>query len=170
MTTTMIRRLRLAPVFAALLLAGCATWNQPKVVAGDSLDTVRTRMGNPTNVYPLPEGGQEFEYATGPFGQRTWMVRFDANGKVLAAEQVLRGETFAKLRIGESKKDDVLRLVGRPSETSRVFLGNFEVWSYRYKENDVWNSMMHVHFDDRGVVKLVQNGPDPMYDDRRPFR
>jgi hypothetical protein len=27
--------------------------------------------------------------------------------------------------------------------------------------------MMHVHFDDAGIVRLMQNGPDPMYDDRR---
>ena len=65
---------------------------------------------------------------------------------------------------------DVLRIVGRPAEISRVHLNNYEVWSYRYIEAGVWNSMMHVHFDEAGIVRLMQNGPDPMYDDRRFFR
>jgi hypothetical protein len=164
-------RSALVPALAALLLAGCASWApQPKIIPGDSADSVRARLGNPTSVYPLP-GGQELEYATGPFGQKTWMVRLDANGKVTSAEQVLTAQTFAKIRTGEFRKDDVLRLIGRPAERSRVYLHNYEVWSYRYKENDVWNSMMHVHFDEDGVVRMLMSGPDPMFsDERRPFR
>jgi hypothetical protein len=46
---------------------------------------------------------------------------------------------------------------------------NYEVWSYRYKEAGVWNSMMHVHFDERGIVRQMLNGPDPRYDDRFRF-
>jgi hypothetical protein len=29
--------------------------------------------------------------------------------------------------------------------------------------------MMHVHFDEAGVVRLMQNGPDPMYEEKRRF-
>ena len=29
--------------------------------------------------------------------------------------------------------------------------------------------MMHVHFDRKGVVRLMQNGPDPMYEEKRFF-
>ena len=63
-------------------------------------------------------------------------------------------------------KDDILRNFGRPAETSAVGYHDYEVWSYRYKEAGVWNSMMHVHFDQQGVVRQMLNGPDPMYDDR----
>jgi hypothetical protein len=63
----------------------------------------------------------------------------------------------------------VLRTIGRPSERSRVAMHNYEVWSYRYKEAGVWNSMMHVHFDEAGIVRLMQNGPDPMYEEKRRF-
>jgi hypothetical protein len=42
---------------------------------------------------------------------------------------------------------------------------DYEVWSYRYRESGVWNSMMHVHFDQAGVVRQMLNGPDPRYQD-----
>ena len=45
-------------------------------------------------------------------------------------------------------------------------MNNYEVWSYRYKEAGVWNSLMHVHFDGQGVVRHMLNGPDPMYEPR----
>jgi hypothetical protein len=66
--------------------------------------------------------------------------------------------------VDAATKDEVLRTVGRPAETSRVALKNYEVWSYRYREANVWNSLMHVHFDDQGVVRQMLNGPDPRYD------
>jgi hypothetical protein len=156
-----------ALVLAAFLLGGCASMTAgPRVVAGDTMDAVRAQMGQPTAVYELP-AGPEYEYASGPFGQRTWMVRFDKQGRVQSVEQVLTGPKFATIRVGEARKKDVLETLGRPAETSRVFLNNYEVWSYRYKENDVWNSMMHVHFDKDGVVRMMQNGPDRMFDERR---
>lgn len=141
---------------------------QPLPPAGESLAGVQARFGKPTSIYP--EGnGQVLEYATGPMGQRTWMAHFGADGKLINMEQALAGPVFARLKVGDSTKDEVLRTIGRPAETSYLALPKLEVWSYRYKENDVWNSMMHVHFDKTGVVRLMQSGPDPMYEERRRF-
>jgi outer membrane protein assembly factor BamE (lipoprotein component of BamABCDE complex) len=157
---------------AALLLAlaGCASWSRgPQVTVGETAAAVQARLGRPAAVYALPDG-QEYEYSNVPFGQATWMVKFDPTGHVRSFEQVLRAEKFATIRIGEARQKDILETFGKPAEVSRVFLHHYLVWSYRYKENDVWNSMMHVHFDEDGVVRMVQNGPDPMYEDRRPIR
>ncbi len=77
---------------------------------------------------------------------------------------------FAKIEVGKARKDEVLRLVGRPAETSRVFQHDDEVWSYRYKESEVWNSLMHVHFDRDGVVRMRMNGPDPLFEHERRAR
>ena len=30
--------------------------------------------------------------------------------------------------------------------------------------------MMHVHFDRAGVLRMMLNGPDPMYEEKRIFR
>ena len=138
----------------------------PHAVPGEPASALEARLGHPTAVYPLPEG-QEWEYATGPFGQRTWMARIGADGRVRGFEQVLTSARFAAIEIDHARKADVLRIVGHPAETSRVMQHNYEVWSYRYKESDVWNSMMHVHFDQDGVVRMMLNGPDRMFDHER---
>lgn len=154
-----------------VLLSACAGagFGGPPPQPGEPIEAVAARLGRPTAIYPLPDG-QEYEYATGPMGQYTWMARFGPDGRLRSYQQVLTGETFATIPLNRATHQDVLRIVGRPAETSRVHLNNYEVWSYRYKEAGVWNSMMNIHFDKDGVVRLMQNGPDPMYDERRFFR
>ncbi|MEO7497002.1 MAG: outer membrane protein assembly factor BamE [Massilia sp.] len=161
--------IKITTFVGALLLAGCATLGRTPPLVGDSVDAVRAKFGQPTAVYALPDG-QVLEYASGPMGQFTWMARIGADGRMRSFEQVLTGEKFATIKPGVATKDQVLRTIGRPAEVSRVALRNYEVWSYRYKENGVWNSMMHVHFDANGVVGLMLNGPDPMYEEKRFFR
>ena len=136
---------------------------------GDTRDAVIAKFGAPTGVHQAP-GGQVLEYATGPFGQETWMAHIGADGKLSAFEQVLTGEKFATLKIGTATRDEVLRTLGRPAERSYLALPDLEVWSYRYKENGIWNAMMHAHFDRAGVLRMMQNGPDRMFEEKRFFR
>jgi hypothetical protein len=154
----------------ALLLQGCASMFGPPPMPGDSTDMVVQKFGQPKGVYPAADADQVFEYPQGPYGQTTFMARFGADGRLQSWEQVLTSEKFGTIKVDQATKADVLRTIGRPAERSRVALRNYEVWSYRYKESGVWNSMMHVHFDQDGVVRMMLNGPDPMYDDRKLFR
>jgi hypothetical protein len=146
-------------------LGGCGTMRTAPTL-GDARADVIAKLGPPTGVYPAPPG-EELEYASGPYGQVTWMATLDGGGRLVKFEQVLNGQTFATIKIDAATKADVLRTVGRPAEHSRVQMHNYEVWSYRYKESGVWNSMMHVHFDEAGIVRMMQGGPDPMYEERR---
>jgi hypothetical protein len=164
----MRQMIKIAILSGLLGLSGCAGLGGPPPAIGDSVDTVKLKLGEPTATYSAGLG-QELEYATGPMGQSTWMAHIGADGRLEKFEQVLTGEKFATIKVDHATKDDVLRTVGRPAETSYVRLRDFEVWSYRYKEAGVWNSMMHVHFDRKGVVQLMQNGPDPMYEEKRFF-
>ena len=152
-----------------LALAGCAALQRSVPAVGDPLPTVVAKFGQPTAVYPAP-GGQVLEYATGPFGQATYMAHMGPDGRLAAFEQVLSSEKFATLQIGKATREDVLHTLGRPAEHSYLALPDLEVWSYRYKESGVWNSMMHVHFDRAGVLRMMLNGPDPMYEEKRFFR
>ncbi|MCC2970381.1 outer membrane protein assembly factor BamE [Massilia sp. IC2-476] len=150
--------------FASLvMLGGCAGIIRQTPSLGDPVAVVQQKMGAPTSVYRVGEE-QLFEYATGPMGQQTYMARIGADGRLAAYEQVLTGEKFATLKIGQATRDDVLKTVGRPAERSYIAMRDWEVWSYRYKEAGVWNSMMHVHFDRQGIVQQMMNGPDPMYE------
>jgi len=136
----------------AFSLSACAPlFRQPPPV-GAPLAEVTAKLGQPAASYPLPDGGQVLEYRGQPMGQFQHMARIGPDGRLLSFEQVLTSENFAKVKIGQWTKDDILRNYGRPA--------------YRYKEAGVWNSLMSVHFDQQGVVQQMLNGPDPMYDDR----
>lgn len=154
---------------AGLALSGCAGLARQAPVPGDTAELIRAKFGQPTAVYTTARG-QVLEYATSPFGQFTWMARLGPDGRLLVFEQVLTGEKFATLKIGEATREDVLHALGRPAERSYLRLRDFDVWSYRYKESGVWNSMMHLHFDRAGLLRMMQNGPDPMFEEKRFFR
>ena len=162
--------LKMTTLCTALLLTACAgTLLREAPAVGEPVAAVTAKLGQPTASYPAVDGGQMLEYATAPFGQFTWMARIGPDGRMLSYEQVLTGEKFATIKVDQATKADVLRTIGRPAERSRVRLRNYEVWSYRYKEASVWNSLMHVHFDEQGIVRQMMNGPDPMFEvrDRR---
>jgi hypothetical protein len=156
---------KIAIFSAALGVAGCAGLGGSRPAPGDSVDTVRLKLGQPTAVYSAgPE--QLLEYARGPMGKQTWMAHIGADGRLTAYEPVLTDEKFATIKVGQATKDDVLRTIGRPAETGRVAMHHLEVWTYRYQSSGIWNSMMHVHFDRDGVVRLMQSGPDLWFEDR----
>ena len=160
-----IRTMTLAAALAFSLSACAPLFRQPPPV-GAPLAEVTAALGQPAASYPEPDGGQVLEYRGQPMGQFQHMARIGPDGRLLSYEQVLTSENFARVKVDQWTKDDILRNFGRPAEISRVAFHNYEVWSYRYKEAGVWNSMMNVHFDQQGVVRQMLNGPDPMYDDR----
>jgi hypothetical protein len=158
-------KLIISGLFAVFLttLSACSVLMPAPVNVGDSESELIAKRGEPTHRY---QDGRDrlLEYALGPWGQRTYMARVDANGKVVSFEQVLTVQKFASIKVGEANKSDVLRTIGAPSETSYLTLTDLEVWSYPYKESEVWNSLMHVHFDKAGIVRKMLNGPDPRFD------
>lgn len=150
----------------ALALSACAPLVRRTPAVGTPLAEVTAKLGQPNAVYPAPDGGQVLEYRGQPMGQFQYMARIGPDGRLLSYDQVLTSENFARVKVDQWTKADILRNFGQPAETSAVAFHNYEVWSYRYKESGVWNSMMHVHFDQQGVVRQMLNGPDPRYDDR----
>ena len=166
----MHKMIRMATLCAAIVLGACAgPFMREAPNVGEPVAAVTAKLGQPTSTYPAADGGQMLEYATGPMGQFTWMAQIGPDGRLVSYEQVLTGEKFATIKIDKANKADVLRTIGRPAERSGVAMHNYEVWSYRYKEAGVWNSLMHVHFDQAGIVRLMQNGPDPMFEPRERF-
>lgn len=146
----------------AVALASCATWQHGPIQPGQSEAEVITRLGTPTARYR--DGSDRLlEYRRGPMGQTTHMARIDASGRLASYEQVLTLEQFGKIKAGTSRKEDVLKLVGAPSERRSYFRSNDEVWHYPYKENGVWDSQMSISFDESGIVSRVESGPDPRF-------
>ena len=163
MDDSMKTPLKIAIAAIPFFLAACTTLLPSSVNIGDSEADVLAKRGQPTQRH---QDGKDrlLEYATGPWGQRTYMARVGPDGKVVSFEQVLTVEKFATIKVGEATKSDVLKTIGGPSETSYLSLRDLEVWSYPYKEANVWNSIMHVHFDKAGTVRQMLNGPDMRFD------
>ena len=159
--------LKLSTFCAALLLGGCAGLGGAPPLPGEPEASVLAKLGKPGAVYPAG-ADQMLEYATGPAGQFTYMARIGPDSRLTSYEQVLTDAKFATVKIGVTNKEDVLHTFGRPAETSYLPRQKLEVWTYRYKQSDVWDAMMHVHFDDQGIARMMMSGPDE-YKERRSF-
>jgi hypothetical protein len=146
-----------------LLCSACTSLMPAPVSVGETEASVIAKRGLPTN--RIPDGNDYLlEYRHGPWGQTTDMARFDRDGRLISYEQVLTNEKFATIKLGVSSKTDVLRSVGHPSQTSYLSRQQLEVWTYPYKESGVWNSMMHIHFAQNGIVQKMESGQDLRFD------
>jgi hypothetical protein len=148
---------------SALLLAGCAQpWQ--RFQPGEDQSALIARLGQPREVYDLPNGGKRLMWPTQPMGEVTTAADIDGAGKVVNVRQVLQPNEFYRAQIGQWKKSDVLVNFGRPVETSYFPLMKREVWSYRYQEDNVWYYLYNFYFDDQGVLQLTQKTPDPLHE------
>ncbi len=121
-----MRRIGLS-MFAALF-AGCATFGPGSAPVGTSMADVRNTYRSPDGEYPLPHGGRRLEYAAGAFGKVTYMLDFDAQGKLVKSEQVLTEDNFAAIAPGMTR-DEVRMRLGRPAEIFSVSMQNIVVWN-----------------------------------------
>lgn len=147
-------------LFSVFLLSACACFG-PSLSPGAPEEAVLAKYGNPTARYQ--DGDITLlEYASF-YGQQTFMIRLDADHRFLSREQVLTVEQFNAIRVGKDTMQSVLLKIGQPAEKDFLVLKNFTVWSYRYKEHGIWDSMMHIKFDTNGIVRDKENGLDPLY-------
>lgn len=151
-------------LFFAALLGGCAGGGS--LVAGQSTEAdVRARMGTPTDTR-TDRGDKLWEYATGPEGFHTRLVRIGADGRVKEVTQLLTEEQFAKIVPGQTTKAEVRSLLGRPAlETQyRSGLG----WSWRHLKGGVQPGYMIVSFNPNDTVRekiIVVDQPGDSRDD-----
>jgi hypothetical protein len=162
--TKLNNKARLAAAFLLLALSGCSSFRQ--IPSGTPLADVTNRLGKPTAVYADPDGSQWLEYRGQPMGQFQHMAHVGADGRLISYEQVLTTENFARVKVNDWTRDQVERNFGQPAEKSHDRATGYEVWSYRYKQDNVWNSFLNVYFNTRGIVLRVDNSADPLLDDR----
>lgn len=160
------RALTLGSGIAVLLtLAACA--GPSRIQPGSTEAQALEAAGNPTMSCPTADGGKRLIWSGQPYGQFTWAADVSADGRVKQSEQVLTDPSFERLRSGTWTKDEVRCAFGPPAEIGTVGVPggpSHLVWSYRYKQDTVWNSLMYVYFDGAGIVTRFHPGPDPLYD------
>ena len=138
----------LTALLAVAVLAGCAS---PRSFApGSSIVDVRARAGTPTDIRFDRNGDELWEYATGPEGTETYLVRVGLDGKVKEVTQLLTDEQLMKIVPGTMTKADVRNLLGRPSD--QTFTGAGTVWSWRFKRGGVQPGYLTVRFNPDNTV------------------
>ena len=126
-----------------------------------TVDDVRRQAGKPEIEWGNDDGSQRYEYPRGPNGTRTYMLDFAPDGTLSAITQVLTAENFAKVVPGMSK-DDVRRLLGKPTTVARYALSNDEVWSWHWADGGYpGDSMFDAHFSVDGVVTTTSRSEAP---------
>ncbi|MBX3624827.1 MAG: hypothetical protein KF892_07435 [Rhizobacter sp.] len=155
-------------LFAAaglLALAACTSYGPRSIAPGTSVDAVRQSLGVPTGEFAQPDGGRRLEYARGPYGRHTYMLDFDAGGKLLRWEQVLTEAKFNSIQPGMTGAE-VQALIGHSFDQRMVGVAERRqtVWAYRYETP--FCQYFQVGIDSQGKVMDTSYGPDPLCETR----
>lgn len=142
----------LVTMLFAAMLAGCAS---PRTVgSGSTLVEMLARAGPPTDIRFDRNGDELWEYATGPQGHETYLVRAGADQRVKEVTQLLTDEQLQKIVPGTMTKADVRHILGRPSDLS--FTGAGTVWSWRFRRDGSQLGFLTVRFNpDNTVMERV---------------
>jgi hypothetical protein len=144
-----MKSLTVAGASLALSLAGCASLDG--LVARQSTQAdVRARLGAPTDIRKDSSGDELWDYVRGPEGNQTHRVRIGADGRVKAVTQLITEERLMSVAPGKTTRDEVLDLLGRPSE--RMMTGVGEAWSWRYRLNGLPGYLV-VAFNSNGTAR-----------------
>jgi outer membrane protein assembly factor BamE (lipoprotein component of BamABCDE complex) len=152
-------------LLAGLILAvgGCASYPSG-IATGMTHAEVLKRFGTPAVERPTPDGDLMI-YATAPMGQYAYAAVLDRSERVVEVAQILTPENFARIQKGQWDAEEVLQHFGPPAARHTI-RGN-QVWDYRYKEYNVYNSLFSITFDASGLVAKTENGPDWLFDGGR---
>jgi hypothetical protein len=151
-----------AAVAASLLVLGCASTGTPAAIPpGATESEVVAVMGPPTGRYKLSGDGTRLEFARGPQGRQTWMIDFDAAGKMVETEQVMDLWYLTRIEPGMTV-DQVLIRIGHPGNIRPIPRQQLSLWNYRYPTNDcLWYT---ISMGDDGRVVSGSQGTDPQCD------
>ncbi len=126
------RRLCGAAAVALALAALAACTTAPGALPpGTSIDDARRSFGGVAGEYPLDSGGTRLEFRQGTYGKQTFMLDFDASGRLVSTQQVLNPETFATITPGLTP-EQVLMRIGHPAFVFPVGYQKLQVWNYRF--------------------------------------
>src|SRR5664279_4800983 len=87
-------------------LSACAVMRAPAALpVGTPITEARQAYGGASGEYPLPGGGTRLEFRQGSFGRQTFMLDFDASGRLVSTQQVLTPSTFATITPGMAQDE-----------------------------------------------------------------
>jgi hypothetical protein len=145
----------------ALLLvaaaASCTVMTPGTLPPGTPIAEARQSIGA-GDEYALPDGGTRLAILR---GRDTYMLDFDAGGRLVRSQQVLNLPTFATIQPGMSQAEVLTRL-GRPAFVFPVGWQKLQVLNYRFGglEGDCMVFQVSIS-NATGNVTEAGTGPDP---------
>jgi hypothetical protein len=144
-------------VLALAALASCST-APGALPPGTPIEQARGSFGGVSGEYRLPDGGTRLEFRQGTYGKQTYMLDFDASGRLVSSRQVLTPEIFATIEVGMTAEQVLVR-IGHPAYVFPVGWQGLQVWNYRFAgmEGDCVVFQVSISKDDRLVTDAGPN-------------
>jgi len=129
MTKSLDGALRLIGALSLVAATAACTYMRPpaSLPPGTSIADARQTLGA-GDEYPLANGATRLSF---PRGKDTYMLDFDAEGRLVQSEQVLTLQTFATIQPGMPRAEVLTRL-GRPAFVFPVGYQKLQVLNYRF--------------------------------------
>ncbi|MEW6687673.1 MAG: hypothetical protein AB1452_01150 [Pseudomonadota bacterium] len=141
---------------AAVLLAGCASYDGRGLVPGKSTSgDVQALMGSPAERLASADGGSVWYYPRNPAGLHTYAVRIGPDGVMRGIEQRLTVENMGKLVAGTTTAKQVRELLGPPWRVTRLERQRRDVWEYSMYDAVQDEHFLYVQFSGDGLVREV---------------
>jgi len=150
---------------ATIALSSCALVNTAK--PGTPLTEVIAKFGPPSTDCPNPDGTRHLVWSQQPMAETAMGTTVSKDGTIGEVVQVLNDANFNRLGTGEWSQERVRCEFGPPAEQGKIGIAEKRsyVWSYRYRQQNVWYSLMYVYFDlDTKLVTHFNPGPDPLFE------
>ena len=112
------------------MVAGCASEGRGLVPGQSTAADVEARMGVPADKRPAAGGETVYFYPRLPWGYATYAARIAPDGRLVALEQRLTLENTEQLKVGATRAEQVLDLLGPPHEPMHQKLSGKELWTY----------------------------------------
>ena len=144
-------------------LAACDPQKIRELEEGVSTEAdVRSRFGEPENIWDGAGGARIFEYNRQPAGAKNYMITLGADGKMSALRQVLTPQNFARVPTGMAM-EDVRRMLGKPMRITPYALKQQTHFDWRYRDgpNQSDTRVFTVIFDADLRVVATQSSDDP---------
>ena len=123
---------RMAVLFAAAALAaGCASFDGRGLVPGKStLAEVEALMGPAADKRAGAGGETVYYYSRLPHGYAMYAARIAPGGTLVALEQRLTPENVERIKVGATRGEEVLDLLGPPYEPMKQGRTGNDIWTY----------------------------------------
>ena len=156
-----LRLLKHLLVLLALLLASCASYDGRGLLVGQSTEEQVEKLMGPSSDRRTARNGERLRYYPRmPYGGEVYVARFSPDGKLIALEQRLTEDNFARIKPGVSRADDVRELLGPPDKVHRFPRMEREVWEYPWR-GATSPRLLLLYFSKDGLVREAYSIEDP---------